>query len=131
MRATLLIFLILTLACNDDESMPIESLNGAYEGTFSRSGPWIKYQSSKVTLTFDGNSYEGSSSIAKYPAICHGTFIPKGQSIEFINTCPWTADFDWTYILSGTFTISGDENEIIMTKSYDDLVRDTYTLKRQ
>lgn len=131
MRVTFLIFLILALACDDNESNAIQSLNGTYEGTFSRSSPWTKYQSSKVTLTFDANSFEGSSSIARYPSICHGTFITKGQTIEFVDICVWTADFDWSYILSGTYNISGDENEIIIARGYDGLVRDTYTLKKQ
>lgn len=71
------------------------------------------------------------SSKPKYPAICEGTYSLSGQAIEFVNQCAWTAEFDWTYILSGTFTIQKEGDELLLIRSYGDAVYDTYRIKKQ
>ncbi|HMQ00055.1 MAG TPA: hypothetical protein PKC24_09755, partial [Cyclobacteriaceae bacterium] len=53
-----------------------------------------------------------------------------GHSIEFNNTCFWTADFDWSYILSGTFNISIKGDEILLKRYYSDNVFDAYVLTK-
>jgi hypothetical protein len=78
-------------------------VDGTYNGTFQRqtsTGGSI----SNVSITFSENNYTGQSDVPRYPAICHGAYIVKrSDSITFQNACFWTADFDWSLILSGDY----------------------------
>jgi hypothetical protein len=102
-----LAFISLLTACNknqDDLSDPISAQNeisGTYSGTFQRTG----MGSSGVVLMMGGGRYEGTSTISKYPAICHGSYTAAASSITFKDSCNWTADFDWTLILDGTYNL--------------------------
>ena len=105
MRYLFFIIFCLTLSftsCNKSTSNSI-ILNGTYSGTFQRltkSGGQI----SNVTITFSGNTWTGQSQYAKYPALCQGTYKEiSADSISFENTCPWTAEFDWSLILNGDY----------------------------
>lgn len=129
-KGVLTILAILTLlSCEEAEKVSVGPLAGTYEGIFFRTSPGAKYETSDVTLSFEGNAFEGSSNIAKYPAICHGTFTLTVNEIDFNNLCVWTAEFDWSYILSGNFNITRNGDEIIMTRNYDNGAVDTYRIK--
>ena len=105
--------------------------DGTYIGTFQRqtsSGGPI----SSVTITFSGNSWTGQSQFAKYPALCNGTYNAKGaDSINFENACPWTAEFDWTLILSHDYKINILGKNIELSKDYNGMFKDIYHLTRQ
>lgn len=105
--------------------------DGTYVGVFTRMDPVAKYQPSNVTITITGDRFVGSSSIRHYPAICEGRFSTNGRVVEFENDCLFTADFDWTYILGGTFQLETERNTLMLTKSYGAGRYDTYTLTRQ
>ena len=132
MKYRLITFLLVVtmLSCDKDDVIKVRSLEGTYEGIFYRTTNGSSDQTSDVTLIFNGNKFEGTSSIGKYPAICHGTYTLSGNKVEFVNLCVWTADFDWSYILSGKFSITKNGNEITLTRQINDDVRDTYKLKR-
>ncbi|HYF66529.1 MAG TPA: hypothetical protein VD884_00270 [Ohtaekwangia sp.] len=124
-------FLVVTMmSCDNSDTMKVVSLHGTYEGVFFRTTNGSRDQTSYVTVTFDENKFEGSGSIVKYPAICNGTYTLAGNEVEFVNLCVWTADFDWSFILSGKFTITKNGNEIILTRQINNDVRDTYKLTR-
>ncbi|WKK73516.2 hypothetical protein QYS49_16285 [Marivirga salinae] len=125
------IILIISASCQLNDLEPVIITDGTYTGFFGRSSPNAKYQASDVTLIFKGNTYQGQSSIQKYPAICRGTFTMKGNKIEFTNECPWTAEFDWTYILTGEFDIYKEGEEIIIQRSYGEETYDTYRMTKQ
>ena len=79
--------------------------DGTYVGTFQRNTSTAG-QISNVTITFSSNNWTGQSQYAKYPALCHGTYTAKGSdNISFENACAWTAEFDWTLILSQDYKI--------------------------
>jgi hypothetical protein len=90
--------------------------------------PNAKYPASNVKLTLKEQTFSGSSDVADYPSICKGTFLLEGDELEFLNTCFWTADFNWAYILSGSFKIAKEENEIILKRSFSNDVVHTYIL---
>ena len=105
--------------------------DGTYVGTFQRN-TLTAGQISNVTITFSANNWTGQSQYVKYPALCHGTYTAKGSdSISFENACPWTAEFDWTLILSQDYkiTIAGKDMEI--SKGYNGAFKDIYKLTRQ
>lgn len=121
--------MIAVWSCSEEIRL-VESLDGSYTGIFYRTNPAADYDTASVTLVFEGNSYTGSGGEGYYPAICHGKFILSGKEIEFTNECFWTANFDWSYILSGKFRIVSEGGKIIMTASRGDSAHDVYVLSK-
>jgi hypothetical protein len=105
--------------------------NGIYKGTFQRrtsNGGQI----SNVTISFSANTWTGQSEFAEYPALCHGTYLENGiDSMRFENNCPWTAEFDWTLILSRSYKIKISGKELELTRDYNNTYSDIYKLTRQ
>lgn len=115
-------FLIILLSCNKKNDNIEANINGNYIGIFQRNG-----KSSKVEVSFKNGMFNGQSELAKFPALCEGTYTSSGNTITFINSCVWTAEFDWTLIISGDWKVSLDDNVLIMTRSNGD----KYTFKKQ
>ncbi len=132
MRPFFFLFLVLALliiSCKKSSlntTIPI----GTYKGTFQRS---IMNKVSNVTLQFSSNSYKGQSDSIHYPDICKGSFSISKDTVSFTNTCFYTANFDWTYILDRKYKISVFGDSLIMTREYNGFVYyfDTYKLKKQ
>ena len=109
-----------------DKSDPTSfSLNGRYMGTFSRTG----MDTANVNILFDGDNFSGQSDRVNYPAICHGSFDLNDNLIRFNDSCAWTANFDWSLILSGQYNISYNDGGVRMWKT-NGSVTDEYRLNR-
>ncbi len=109
-------------------------LNGVYTGTFQRELSWANNKTSNITLTFYFNTWSGSSDMTKYPALCKGTYSIKGDSITFMNECAWTAEFDWSLILSGKYKIESHADRIEFYRGYSSMVgtfKDLYKISRK
>jgi hypothetical protein len=105
--------------------------DGTYTGTFQRQTS-MGGQISNVTITFSGSNWTGQSQFVKYPALCHGTYNAKGiNSIAFQNACPWTAEFDWTLILSYDYKIKVVGKGIEISRNYNSSFKDVYKLTKQ
>ncbi len=105
--------------------------SGTYVGTFTRSSPTADYATAEVTLVLKDNSFSGSSEKTKYPAIGKGTYhVVEGQKIIFEDKSFWTAEFDWTLILDGEFSISTANDMVTLTKQQGGMT-DVYRLVRQ
>jgi hypothetical protein len=122
-------FTFLLISCKKD-TPKISIYSGVYKGTFERN---INSNLSNVTLIISGNKFDGQSEDEHYPAICNGNFNINKDTISFVNNCAFTADFDWSYILSGKFKFSVLEDSLILMRSYDGIIYyyDTYNLKKQ
>ena len=119
-------------SCEKEEGFDFRLIEGTYVGTFHRSSPTTKWDGSSVALVFENGAFSGSSSSPKYPAICEGTYTITGtHGIDFTETCVWTADFDWSFILSGRYDVNYVGDELIISRSYGDQTYDTYRLKRE
>ncbi|MEQ8470305.1 MAG: hypothetical protein RIC35_03930 [Marinoscillum sp.] len=129
-RITFLFVLGLTLACSDETPELTSIEEGTYEGTFTRSSDRQRNQSANVILTFEDGAFTGASDQQKFPAICRGSYEVNTSGILFSDSCIWTADFDWSLILSGQFSIAKDRDNLILTKSREDII-DIYQLTRQ
>lgn len=104
-----------------------DELYGRYLGTFSRDGK----NTSQVSILFNRDgTYEGSSNIKNFPAICSGTFRVDGSILTVNDMCAWTADFDWTLIFDGTYTIEDrGENNVRIWRT-NGTVTDEYLIGR-
>lgn len=92
------------MACNKDadtKKLP----EGTYIGTFQRELDWADNDTANITIIFSSNTWSGSSDKTKYPALCHGSYSINNSTINFINECPWTTEFDWSLILSGKYQL--------------------------
>lgn len=127
------IIMLMTFLCScEKEVAALYALKeGTYTGSFYRSSPSATYEASDVSITFRKNRFEGSSSVAKYPAICSGSYIVQEQEIEFVNECLWTAEFDWSYILFGKFTLTFEGDQMLLSRSYGEGGSDIYILKKE
>lgn len=133
MRHILSTFLCLTIfavSCKKTNSAYLIS-EGTYVGTFQRLTS-TGGQISNVTITFSANNWTGQSQFAKYPALCRGTYKSNGaDNITFENACPWTAEFDWTLILSQDYKIKIVGNSIEISRDYNGAYKDIYNLTKQ
>jgi hypothetical protein len=130
LRQFLLLLVLIAFTSCEEDTWQLESLKGEYEGTFLRSSPNARFQPAKVTMVFEGDSFSGSSSIRNYPAICRGKFTMNNDQVTFENSCFFTADFDWSLILSGTWKITCEGDEIVLTKKSGSIT-DWYWLKKK
>ena len=85
--------------------------------------------------SFSSNTYSGVSDKPRYPAFCDGTYNIEKQKIIFVNACVWTADFDWSLILSGEYNFTLIGKLLVITRSFlgssTDTWIDKYTLTKQ
>ncbi len=119
-------------SCKKSESTkPVVLDNTTYKGTFQRKSD--EYGNiSHVELNFTSGKFSGQSDQGHYPGICNGTFLIKGDSVEFMNGCAWTADFDWSLILSGSFAAKQNGNSLQLSrKSKKAQYEDVYILTKQ
>jgi hypothetical protein len=124
--------LLLALAsCKKSKvSVPNMDLRGNYTGTFQRFGPEFINKISNVTLNFSPDKWSGQSDMAKYPALCNGTYKIADDKVTFLNACGWYADFDWTLILKGEYELTRQNNTVTFTKSGANY-KDVYTLTKE
>jgi hypothetical protein len=118
--------LLLILSSCDKTSTESNGLYGVYKGYFSRSG----MDTSLVNLDFTGDNYTGSSNQDRYPAICKGSFDIEDNRISFHDSCVWTADFDWSFILDGDYNISFNEEGTVRIWRTNAAGTDEYLLKK-
>jgi hypothetical protein len=117
---------LIFLACQKDNDPESVEFEGLYSGTFSRTG----MDTSNVTIEFLNNTYNGRSDREKYPAICRGSYEADENSIVFRDSCTWTADFDWSLILNGTYSLSLQSDNNIRIWKTNGTVTDEYLLRR-
>jgi hypothetical protein len=118
-------------SCEDgpkEELMAIKP--GIYKGQFIRTSPYAKYTPSNVTIEFTSDQFSGQSQVTDFPAICSGTFSIEGTEINFENECFFTADFDWTLILKGTYQFKVTGIQLEMTRVQSEIT-DKYILALQ
>lgn len=128
---TILAGLALFLAsCSGEAVQKPKHLSGEYTGTFMRTSPLANYPTRDVSMTFAGPNFSGTGDDPQYPGICNGTFNIQGYEIEFTNACFWTANFDWTLILSGKYEYSVSGDSVTLIKRMGD-ISDSYHLVRK
>src|SRR5688572_10337127 len=114
---------------NMDDSINVKStddLAGTFSGNFHRTG----MDTAGVTIFFDKTWYQGRSMRPNYPAICAGRFELNGSTISFTDTCSWTANFDWSLILDGTYNINFTSDSTIVMWRTNGNIKDEYRLTR-
>lgn len=132
MKSSLILLIAaLSLACQYNDLSNAILKPGTYKGTFFRTyadGP--NYEVANVTITFTKDQFSGVSDKIHYPAICHGTYHLVGQDIDFTNACIFTANFDWSLILSGKYQVTSNDNQLIVVRTSGS-VMDHYILALQ
>ncbi|SFB43458.1 hypothetical protein [Algoriphagus aquimarinus] len=126
MRAILniLFFLLIISSCSEDGQLEQKFQEGTFTGTFQRDLGDSRI--ANITLTFDGNHWSGTGDYPKYPALCRGTYSINGNKITFQNECAWTAEFDWTLILSGEYKLTKTGSVLEFSRDYRSATSDTY-----
>ena len=96
----------------------INELTGHYRGTFARTG----MDTAEVELFFKtDHSFNGRAGKQNYPAICSGSFLQTGNDLEVNDACTWTANFDWSLIFDGNYSLSfTNENTVRIKRANGD-----------
>ncbi|PST82942.1 hypothetical protein C7T94_09945 [Pedobacter yulinensis] len=118
------------LAACDKTAEEQVTLSGTYKGTFERRG-LQQTKKAAVSLTFAGNSWEGSTDTPQYPALCNGKFLLTVNQVKFSNACTWPVNLDGSLILSGDYALQFSGEVITLTKVYKSGERDIYSLTKQ
>lgn len=130
MRTILLTILVLScIGCKKDKDSGGSFADGTYIGTFQRIGSKIV----DVTLNLNNGGYNGvhqNNIYERYPVIGLGTYSVSGGKISFLDSLAYTADFDWTIILSGDYEYSVNGENLTITRKYNNGVKDIYKLRK-
>ena len=129
----LLLLSFLSFSCLEKEEEAAAALpDGTYTGTFTRTNNVADEtpKVAKVTLVVKGNTFSGSSDTPYYPAIGSGSYKINGAEATFEDENFWTANFDWTLILKGTFSLQNTNGAITLTRLQGNQT-DVYQLTRQ
>jgi hypothetical protein len=118
-------------SCSKNHTQSIPPLpSGEYSGTFKRYHT-TEDKTADIQLVFKKGNWEGSSSINKYPALIKGNYsIAENAVIKFVETSPWTAEFDWTLILHGSYLLHRNDDSLIFTRSYANGYVDVFKLAK-
>jgi hypothetical protein len=122
MKSFLLLLVVIIIGitgCEKAKNTTTDIAEGTYSGTFQRTLPNGDAIVSNVIILFSEEKWSGQSDIPKYPALCNGTYNTNKDIIEFENNCAWTADFDWSLILSGDYKFEQNKDSLIISKSYE------------
>ncbi|MCK0131704.1 hypothetical protein MWU59_09330 [Flavobacteriaceae bacterium F08102] len=114
-----LVGLLSVVNCSDDRDYT--GIDGDYIGDFTRGTNRVN-----VWLKLNENEYTGQSEQSKFPALCTGTYTIKENTIFFEDQCVWSAEFDWSLILSDSWQYTMKKDSLILWNSHGD----RYRLKR-
>jgi hypothetical protein len=129
MRGFLTMLLISTICFSCSKTQENQVPQGTYTGTFQRITGGMG-DTVHVSLTFSNTEFHGNGGRGYYPTICNGTFGTKGQEIDFKNACYFTANFDWSLILSGKYNFTAINDSLVITRDYNGIFRDEYRLAK-
>lgn len=114
---------VMVRGCQDNmyERQTLPIANGTYEGTFTLITP-NGSSTGNTSIVIDGNLFVATGNANRIPAGGSGTFsISRDyQSISFYDENFWTADFDWSLILSGKFIYSFDGEKLEFSRQLGD-----------
>lgn len=124
--------LILLASCKREDM--VKTIGGDYKGIYYRSypnTPGVDYIHSNVTIHFGDGRYSGTSDVSNFPLLCQGIVAQDASVLTITNTCMFTANLDWTYILDGQYQYSYGGHSLCFHKSYPNGMQDNYELTRQ
>lgn len=129
MRNYIFAILVLFAALSCKQSKSPVSIEREYLDTFYRGE-----DSAPVEVTLEAGNFTGEIR-NRFPAICRGNYTFSGNTISFQDACIWTADFDWTLILSGTWHYSR-HNDLLTLENINNgngyiLIKQEFWLTRQ
>ena len=124
----LILLAVMTGCLNEEEDIQLSETE--FNGTFMRVSPGISGEESPVRLTLQSGTYSGMADSLYYPAICQGNYSIEGNRITFTNDCGWTANFDWSYILQGTYIIEENRDETVFIQEVRDNEFNVYRLQK-
>jgi hypothetical protein len=113
---------LIFFSCNKAPKLP--DLDGSYAGSYTRGD-----STTAIILNIQNYSFEGSSEAAHFPSICHGTVGWDEYTIQFSDECSWTADFDWSLILSGSYMYAYSSTKLTFWRGKGDYY-ERYTIEK-
>jgi hypothetical protein len=126
MKTLMILSFIITMMAkgcdnNDFEKQNLPIADGFYKGTFTLTSS-TSMMSGDLTIEIKGDRFTASGNSNRIPAGGSGTWSldPDKQLIVFQDENFWTADFDWSLILSGEFNYSFNGESLVLTRNVGD-----------
>lgn len=129
-RLIILLIAMLILSCEKENSERVEFKEVSYSGEFWRECENCSEEIAEITLVFSEGNYSGSSNKMYYPAIGHGNYEIKGNTILFNENSFWSANFDWSFILGGSFHIEETAEYYYLSQKLNSDATNYYKLKK-
>jgi len=105
-------------ACSDLGLDPSE-FDGTYGGTFTITNSSGATETGPVTFIFAGDRYSCTPQQHYLPPSGAGYCVSSGRTLRLKDTIAHTAEFDWTLILNGEFSLTYDGVHLVLQQ--DDL----------
>jgi len=121
-----ILFTSFLFACNKNSNdNNSHELSGQYAGTFNRTG----MDTAQISIFFKGDGrFGGTGGPLDYPSICGGHFQLNGNNLAVDDSCIWTANFDWTLIFDGNYSINFTGEKSVRIWRTNGNVTDEYLL---
>ena len=141
-KTVFIIILLFTLhGCKKEPGEPDEQIKtsgalfkeGEYVGTFRCDAPSANGLVAGVAITFRAGTWTGAVKTevsGYYPGLCRGQYHVKDSTISFINECAFNTFYDWTHILSDTFSLKVKDNKVELMRRHLNFT-DKYELTRK
>lgn len=104
----------LMLSACSDLALDPSSLDGTFSGTFTIINNEGIVETGTVTFTFNGDRYSCTPERPYLPPSGAGFLELSGQTMVLKDTVPHTAEFDWTLILNGAFSLTYDGLHLVL-----------------
>ena len=103
-------------ACSDLAGSSSD-IQGTFQGTFTITHSTGVSESGIVTFTFSGGQYTCTPETQYLPPSGAGLFSRLDRTIWLKDTVAHTAEFDWTLILNGAFSVIYDGTHLVLAQN--------------
>jgi hypothetical protein len=113
-RATIIAAMSSVLCACSDVAVTPSDLQGTFQGTFTITHSTGVSESGTVTFSFSGGQYTCIPETMYRPPSGAGLFALFNHAIWLTDTVAHTAEFDWTLILNGAFSVFYDGTHLVL-----------------
>ena len=128
----LLFVAVMVSHCSKDKTTPVtpQKLQGNYTGRAVSNGIETTAIIGNVSVQISGSNYQSAFTGTSFPSgSSRGSFTINNDDVIFVDSLAHTANFNWGFLLSGTYSTQFKGDSLILIKG-DKNYSYTYRLKK-